>query len=194
MPPTATATATDYTPLTADERTAFEKLLARASASSTPATRPGDSYLALANINVPHRGSDPGRGADIVYAGETVNLTPEEAAGYLRCGPHDGRKVPVIQKLSGPDGTHETPPRLPPRALSGRLFRPSLPPPDSELPRPDPEGSSSIQVLDDGRAPETSGSMQPEPSEMDDHLRSAPLPDAVDIPPSRSRSQQGRRQ
>ena len=190
MPPTAT----DYTPLTADERAAFDKLLARASAASTPATRPGDPYLALANIVVPHRGSDPSRGADLVYAGETVNLTPEEAQGYLRCGPHDGRKVPVIQKLSGPDGTHETPPKLPPRALSGRLFRPSVPPPGSDSPRPDPEGSSSVQVLDEGRAPESSGSMTPEPSEMADHLREAAVVDAADLPPSRQgRSQQGRR-
>ena len=92
----------------------------------------------------------------------------------------------MLRKLSGPDGTSEQRPKILPRHVSGRLFRPMAPPPGSDAPRPDPEGSSAIQFLDDGRAPETGGSMTPEPSEMEDHLRETVQADAVDLPPSRA--------
>ena len=94
--------------------------------------------------------------------------------------------VAVVRKLSGPDGSREPLPRLLPRHVSGRMFRPMTPPPGSDAPRPDPEGSSRVQVLDDGRAPETAGAMTPEPSEMADHLRES-VADAVDLPPARTR-------
>jgi hypothetical protein len=189
MPPTAT-TETEARPLTDAERDTLTKLLARD--KGTPATRVGEPYVALTCLSVPRRG-DRDRQVDLVYAGETVYLTEEEARQFNRHGARDGRQVEVVRKLSGPDGSHEPLMVIPPRAVSGRLFRPAVPPPGSDTPRPDPEGSSSVQYLNDGRAPETSGSMQPEPSEMDDHLRSAPPADAVDLPPSRGRSQQGRR-
>jgi hypothetical protein len=182
--PTATE---PLAPLSADERTALDKLLARASADKSPATRIGEPYLALVNLSVPRRGDGKDRQSDLVYAGETVHLTDEEARQFERHGTRDGRQVAVIRKLSGPDGSREEAPRLLPRHVSGRLFRPEVPPPGSDAPRPDPEGSSRVQVLDDGRAPETAGAMSPEPSEMADQLRES-VPDAVDLPPTRGRA------
>ena len=187
MPPAVTEAVPR--PLTDVERKTLDDLLARS--SGTPATRVGEPYLALTALSVPRRG-DKERMTDLVMAGETVYLTEDEARAFNRHGSRDGRQVDVVQKLSGPDGSRVEPPRIPPRALSGRLFRPTMPPPGSDAPRPDPEGSSAIQVLDDGRAPETGGSMQPEPSEMDDNLRAQPLPDAVDLPPRNTRPARGR--
>lgn len=198
---TEAATATqEARPLTETERDTLTRLLARD--KGTPATRTGEPYLALTCLSVPRRG-DKDRGTDLVYPGETVYLTEEEAAAFNRRGARDGRQAEVLRKLSGPDGSREAPPAryanggmIPPRAVSGRLFRPMTPPPGSDAPRPDPEGSSAIQVLDDGRAPEAAGSMGPEPSEMDDHLRETVQADAVDLPPGRARQnrpQQGRR-
>jgi hypothetical protein len=188
MPPADTVT--EARPLTDAERAKLAELLARD--KGTPSARIGEPYTALTCLSVPRRG-DRDRQTDLVYPGETVYLTEDEARAFNRHGTRDGRQVEVVRKQSGPDGSREEPARIPPRALSGRLFRPATPPPGSDAPRPDPEGSSRVQVLDDGRAPETEGAMQPEPSEMDDHLRSEPLPDALDLPPSRGRPQQGRR-
>ena len=68
---------------------------------------------------------------------------------------------------------------VPPRAVSGRLFRPTTPPPGSDAPRPDPEGSSAVQFLaGNGNAPEGAEPARPDPSEMADHLT-----DAADLPP-----------
>jgi hypothetical protein len=190
MPPTATDTA-EARPLTDTERDTLTRLLARD--KGTPAARTGEPYVALINLSVPRRG-DKDRMTDLVMAGETVYLTEDEARAFNRHGSRDGRQVDVLRKVSGPDGSREEGPKLLPRHVSGRMFRPTAPPPGSDAPRPDPEGSSSIQVLDDGRAPEASGSMQPEPSEMADHLREA-VADALDLPPKGSgRQQQGRRQ
>ena len=182
MPPTATAT--ENRPLTDAERTTLTDLLARE--QGAPAARVGEKYVALTCLSVPRRG-DRDRQVDLVYPGETVYLTDAEARQFNRHGARDGRQVEVVRKVTGPDGSHEPLLVIPPRAVSGRLFRPDVPPPGSDTPRPDPDGSSSVQYLNDGRAPETSGSMQPEPSEMDDHLRSAPPADAVDLPPRNAR-------
>ena len=76
---------------------------------------------------------------------------------------------------------------MPPRAVSGRLFRPAPPPPGSDAPRPDPDGSSAVQYLAGGTAPEGSEPARPEPSEMADHLREIVQADAVDLPPRRAR-------
>ena len=92
----------------------------------------------------------------------------------------------MVRKVSGPDGTHEPPPLVPPRAVSGRLFRPAPPPPGSDAPRPDPEGSSAVQYLDDAPAPERAEPSRPDPAEMADHLREQ-VPDAADLPPRRAR-------
>lgn len=193
MPPAVTTPSLD--PLSIAEREQLTKLLARDSAVKGPAARIGEPYEALTCLSVPRRG-DKDRGADLVYPGETVYLTEEEARQFERHGARDGRQVSVIRKLSGADGSHEPLQRvgangaaLLPRHVSGRLFRPQMPPPGSDAPRPDPEGSSRIQVMQDGDAPESRGAMSAEPSEMADTLRSG-TQDAVDLPP---RSSRGRR-
>jgi hypothetical protein len=180
-------TATEAQPLTADEQATLGKLLTRASAGKTPAARIGEPYEALIALSVPRRGDSKDKQTDLVMPGETVHLTEEEARAFERHGGNDGRQVPVIRKLSGPDGSREPAPRLLPRHVSGRLFRPPPPPPGSDAPRPDPEGSSRVQVLEDGRAPEMEGAMTADPAEMADRLRDAAVPDAVDLPPRRTR-------
>lgn len=174
-------------PLTEDEKKVLRGLMARENAWAGPATRVGEPYLALVNLSVPRRG-DKDRNSDLVLAGETVYLTAEEARQFNRHGQPDGRQVGVLQKLSGPDGSRQAPPRVPPRAVSGRLFRPPVPAAGDTGARPDPAESSRIQVIEDGRAPETEGAMTADPGEMADQLRSAPAPDALDLPPRRARA------
>lgn len=137
--------AAETTPLSEAELEKMNQLLARASQAQTPSTRPGDPYVALINLNVPRRGTDPLRGSDLVMAGGTVNLTPDEAAGYMRHGPGDGRRVPVIRPATGPKSSREAPQRVPPRAVSGAVRAPAAPPPGSDLPMPDPAGSSAVE-------------------------------------------------
>lgn len=173
-------------PLTDEEKRGLRDLMARENAFAGPATRAGEPYVALVNLSVPRRG-DKDRQTDLVHAGETVYLTEEEARQFNRRGNRDGRQVDVVRKLSGPNGSRADIPRVLPRHVSGRLFRPAMPPPGSDAERPDPEGSSRIQVLDDGRAPEAEGAMTAEPSEMADQLSAPPVQDAVDLPPSRSK-------
>jgi hypothetical protein len=177
------ATATQPRPLTEAEQRTLNDLLARASADKGPATRIGEPYVALINLSVPRRGDAKDRQTDLVYAGETIYLTEEEARAFNRHGVRDGRQIEVVRKLSGPDGSHEPVPKVPPRAVSGKLFRPTTPPPGSDAPRPDPEGSSAIQYLSETPAPEGSEPARPEPSEMADNLRAAQ--DALDLPPRR---------
>jgi hypothetical protein len=199
MPPAVTATPA-LDPLSVAEREHLNELIARDAASKGPSGRIGEPYVALTWLSVPRRG-DKDRQTDRVPPGETVYLTEDEARKFQRHDPgSDGRMAPAIRKLSGPDGSREPlPPRvipngpyLLPRLLSGRLFRPMAPPPGSDAPRPDPEGSSAVQVIDDGRAPETDGAMSPEPSEMDAHLTGPAAPDALDLPPARSRARAAR--
>jgi hypothetical protein len=178
-------------PLSEDEKKVLRDLMTRENAWATPATRVGEPYMALVNLSVPRRG-DKDRNSDLVMAGETVYLTAEEARAFSRHGNRDGRQVDVLQKLSGRDGTRQEAPRIPPRAVSGRLFRPPVPESGDIAPRPDPPDSSRIQVIEDGRAPETEGAMTADPSEMADQLRSAASGDALDLPPSRARSRGGR--
>ena len=185
-----TSAATEARPLTDAERDKLTELLARE--KGTPAARLGEPYMALVSLSVPRRG-DKDRNTDLVMPGETVYLTEGEARQFNRHGVRDGKQVDVLRKLSGPDGSREPLPQvgangasLLPRHVSGRLFRPATPPPGSDAPRPDPEGSSSISVLDDGRAPEGEPA-RPGPEEMADHLRETVVPDAVDLPPRNAR-------
>lgn len=188
---TAVAETPVLSPLSADEKKTLNDLLARASADKGPAARIGEPYEALINLSVPRRGDFKDRQTDLVLAGETVYLTEEEARAFNRRGARDGRQIDVVRKLSGPDGSHEPLPRVLPRHVSGRLFRPQTPPPNSDAPRPDPEGSSRVDYYDDGRAPETSGSVAAEQQDMADQLR-APAADAVDLPPrNRARARGG---
>lgn len=183
MPPAMTDTDNSQArPLSEEEKKALRDLMARENAWATPATRIGEPYVALVNLSVPRRG-DKDRQTDLVAAGETVYLTDEEARQFNRRGNRDGRQVDVVRKLSGPDGSREPMPRVLPRHVSGRLFRPAMPASGDIAPRPDPPESSAIQVLDDGRAPEAEGAMSAEPSEMADVLRSSAGQDAVDLPP-----------
>ena len=179
-----TSTATENRPLTDAERTTLTDLLARE--KGTPAARVGEPYMALACLSVPRRG-DKDRATDLVMPGEIVHLTDEEARQFNRKGARDGRQVDVVRKISGPGGTHEPRQLVLPRAVSGRLFRPTTPPPGSDGPRPDPVGSSAVQFLEGGKAPEGVEPMRPDPSEMADHLTESVV-DAVDLPPSRSRT------
>lgn len=184
-------TAAEARPLTEDEKSQLRDLMARDTAFATPATRFGEPYEALINLSVRRRGENKDNNADLVLAGETVYLTVEEAAAFNRKGARDGRQVDVVRKLSGPDGSREPLPRIPPRAVSGRLFRPVMPPPESDAARPDPDGSSRIQYLaDQGRAPESEGAMTASPEEMADHLSEAPA-SAMDIPPRGARPRRG---
>jgi hypothetical protein len=183
---TETVTAEQARPLTDDEKKVLRDLMTRENAWAGPATRIGEPYVALVNLSVPRRG-DKDRQSDLVEAGGTVYLTDEEARSFNRHSQRDGRQIDVVRKVSGPGGTREELPRVLPRHVSGRLFRPPPPPPGTEFARPDPEGSSHVQVLDDGRAPETEGAMTADPAEMADQLRSAAAPDALDLPPARSR-------
>jgi len=179
------AVATESAPLTADETATLDKLLARA--SGAPDVRIGEPYVALICLSVPRRG-DKDRATDLVHPGEIVHLTEEEARQFNRKGARDGRQVDVVRKVSGPDGTHEPVQPVPPRAVSGRLFRPITPPPGSDAPRPDPGGSSAVQFLAaDGKAPEGAEPMRPDPSEMADNLRESAPVDAADLPPRRTR-------
>ena len=180
-------------PLTADENALLAKLLARSSADKTPATRIGEPYEALIALSVPRRG-DKDRQTDLVMPGEVVYLTEDEARQFCRRGSRDGRQAEVVRPLSGADGTRDRLPQvgangslLLPRYVSGRLFRPLVPPPGSDAARPDPEGSSRIQYLQEGAAPEAAGAQGPQDGEMDDHLRGTVQADAVDLPPSGGR-------
>jgi hypothetical protein len=144
----ATKTAEAPRPLDAAERKQLEELLARTTVSQqTPATRFGDPYIALINLSVPRRG-DPEKNTDLVMAGEKLNLTPDEAEGYMRHGQKDGRRIAVIRRATGPESTSEPPQRVPPKAVSGPLHAPPPPPKGSDFPRPDPPGSSFIEYRD----------------------------------------------
>jgi hypothetical protein len=181
--------ASEHTPLSEAEREVMNKLLARESQVQSPATRLGDPYIALINLNVPRRGTDPLRGSDLVMAGGTVNLTPEEAAGYLRHGPGDGRRISVIRPATGPQSSSEPVGRVAPRAVSGAMRQPATPPEGSDLPMPDPEGSSAI-LQQEVEVPETG---EPVPgSENFDGQPSAggSYVSAEDILPPRTRQRQ----
>lgn len=183
--PAAIKTAEGFAPLTQSERDKLDELLARASAGQAPAVRIGKPYVALINLSVPRRG-DPDKGADLVMAGETINLTDDEAAQYLRHGPRDGRQVAVIRPATGPESSKLAPQSVPPRAVSGRL---NGPPAGA---RPDPAGSSAIQVAQP-LIPETAEPVPgAENSDGDAGPGSRPV-EAEDIIPSRVRQRQAAR-
>lgn len=172
-------------PLSQSEKERLDELLARASAGQGPAVRIGKPYVALVNLSVPRRG-DPEKNTDLVPAGETVHLTDEEAAQYLRHGGRDGRQIAVIRPATGPKSSNLKPQRVPPRAVSGRL---TAPPADA---RPDPAGSSAIQVAQ----PLIPESAEPVPGtenfDGDAGPGSGPV-EAEDIIPSRVRQRQSAR-
>ena len=187
MPPATPITeAPKARPLTEDEKQQLRDLMTRENAWAGPAVRVGEPYVALVNLSVPRRG-DVERQCDLVMAGDTLYLTEEEARQFNRHGHADGRQVEVVRKLSGPDGSRAELPVIPPRAVSGRIFRPTAPPPPGSVaPRPDPEGSSRVQYFDDAPVPERQ-QPQPDPAHAADMLTEQPV-DAVDLPPSHHRT------
>jgi hypothetical protein len=182
MPP-AVKTAEATRPLDAAERKQIEELLARASAESdeTPSTRFGTPYVALTNLSVPRRSGNKEEN-DLVMAGETVNLTDDEAAKYMRHGVKDGRQISVIRPATGPESSNLKPQTVPPRAVSGRLQAPPPPAPGTDGPRPDPAGSSQIQYAQPAEVPEAA-----EPQAGTENAGWTG-PDAEDILPSRTRA------
>lgn len=163
--------------LTAAETKQLEKLLAKANAGNThaPAVRIGEPYVALTNLSLPRRGTlPPGeqRQSDLVMAGDTVYLTPDEVALFERHDPRDGRRISVVRKKTEVDNNN--PPKPHPSFLSGPVFRPGPAPKGSDLPRPDPDGSS--QLIQYG-PPEAS---QPQPGSENTGTDG---PDAQDLPP-----------
>jgi hypothetical protein len=137
------ATATEARGLTKAELAQLEKLMAKANIGNVhgPAVRLGREYVALTNLAVPRR-DDKDRQTDLVLAGDTVWLTDDEAAKFLRHGDRDGRRVSVIRLKSEVDANR--PPRPHPSLLTGPLMRPVTPAPGSDMPRPDPEGASRL--------------------------------------------------
>lgn len=182
MPPSI-KTAETAGPLSPAEAEQLNKLLAKTiSLNETPATRFGEPYVALTNLMVPRR-SDP-KEADLVHAGETLNLLDHEVAAY---GPRQGRQVAVVRPLHGPASGGDSRP-IPPRAMSGRLMGP---PADA---RPDPAGSSAIQYVEPAQVPEA-GEPQPGTENWDGDAGPGSGPvDAEDIIPSRTRVRQAQAQ
>jgi hypothetical protein len=159
--------------LSAAEQKTYERLLGKISAANphSAAARIGQPYIALAWLSLPRR-NDPDKQTDRVPPGETVYLTDEEAALYMRHGPEDGRRVSVIRPKNEVDANNV--PRPHPSYLSGPVFRPSAPPPGTDLPRPDPAGSTRVTEMS---VPE---SAQPVPG-MEN--RASASEDAADILP-----------
>lgn len=130
--------------LTDAERKTLEKLIAKANIElgvHAPAVQVGREYVALTNLAVPQRGSKDLK-TDLVLTGETVWLSDEEAAKFLRHGDRDGRRVAVIRLKSEVD--MNKPPKAPPQLLTGPIFRPVTPPSGTDLPRPDPAGATRL--------------------------------------------------
>ena len=126
-------------------------------------------YQAITNLSVPRKG-DPGKETDLVAAGETVELDDDVAALFMQ----PLRDPPVIRAAKE---SADPLPRLLPRQLSGVAInqrtgkRVGYPGPPADA-RPDPEGSSSVQVLiPEANEPELDSETKPPPE------------DAVDIAP-----------
>lgn len=156
---------TDYRPLTAAEQKDLERLLMRQAAGGGPAVRIGDPYQALVNLSVPRRG-DPEKLTDLVRPGETVYMTKDEADKINRRHPR-----PVLRPAK--EAT-EPLPQIHPREMSGRIFAPPVPAPESDAARPDPPGSSHL-VEREVRIPEAG-----EPQVGSENLSAAQV---MDIPP-----------
>ena len=130
-------------------------------------------YQAITNLSVPRKG-DPGKECDLVMAGETVELDDDTAALFLR--PKRDPEVIRTAKVSG-----DPLPRLLPRQLSGVAINPRTgkrvgAPGPPQGARPDPAGSSSVQVL------------IPEEHEPQLDSETGPPEDAVDLPPRNRRA------
>jgi hypothetical protein len=121
-------------------------------------------YQALTNISVPEPGENKDKRTFMVPRGGTVELTEDQAHNLMT-----QHRVPVIRSVA--EGS-EPMPIIRGMSLSGRLRVPAVPAsdPNYDGPRPDPEGSSHIQVLQGVGTPESS---DPQPGTQN----------ALDIPP-----------
>jgi hypothetical protein len=132
-------------------------------------------YQALTNLSIPQE-SDEGLLTgqnDLILTGEKVWLTEKQAANLLATGPRAGRQAPAIRPAS--EAKTELP-RLHPRQLSGNMRAPVPPPPDSDMPRPDPPGSSKVIIQE----PPESNEPQPGGEQL-------PVTGAMDLPPRAAR-------
>lgn len=130
-------------------------------------------YQAITNLSVPRKG-DPGKETDLVLAGETVEL--DDATAELFLPP---RRDPAVIRAAKESA--DPLPRLLPRQMSGVAInqrtgkRVGYPGPPADA-RPDPEGSSAVQVL------------IPEAHEPQLDSETKPPEDAVDLPPRSRRA------
>lgn len=147
-------------------------------AAKTRVSEGRSKYQALTNLSIPQRSPDSGLLTgqnDLIERGQIVELTETEAANLMATGGKTGRLAPAVRPLSE---SKEDLPRLLPRHLSGRLRAPVTPPPGSDLPRPDPPGSSHLIVSDP-----TPESNEPAPGD-----EQGPVQGAMDIPPRAHRT------
>jgi hypothetical protein len=135
-------------------------------------------YQALTNVSVPQR-TDAGvltGQNDLAAPGDIVELTDREAANLMDCSPRSGRRTPAVRPYA--ERSNELP-RLHPRLLSGLIRQPAVPPPGSDGPRPDPEGSSQVRIVEAGPTP-------PEFDEPQPGSEGGPvITGALDLPPRR---------
>ena len=125
---------------------------------------------ALTNLSVPRKGDSQ---TDLVSCGEIVDLADDIAERFLQ------RTPPVVRKVAA--GKDPGPlPRLSPRQMFGATRGVPGPP---EGARPDPPGSTTIQMLE--RVPEANAPQAEPPPPPG---TPPPAPDAVDLPPRSSRS------
>jgi hypothetical protein len=135
-------------------------------------------YQALTNVSVPQRteaGVLTGQN-DLATPGDIVELTEREAANLMDCSPRSGRRTPAVRAYA--DRSADVP-RLHPKMLSGLIRQPAVPPPGSDGPRPDPEGSSQVRIVEAGPTPPEFTEPQPG-SET-----GPPITGALDLPPRR---------
>jgi hypothetical protein len=145
-----------------------------------PVSEGRSRYQVLVNTSVPQR--DPVTGkptgqTDLVPPGEIVELTEQEAHHLMDTGPRSGHRIPLIRPYNE---RNEPLKRVHPAHASGLQIGPSV---DA---RPDPAGSSRIQVMQD--APATGGGEGPEghePQAGSERELPSDLIDALDIAPSR---------
>jgi hypothetical protein len=110
---------------------------AKGTRSRTPGTR---RYQALINLSIPWPGENKDKNTDLVAPGDIVELTEDQARNLLT-----RHRVPVIRAV---DEGREPLPKLTGLDVSGRIRQPAPPANDEDTgPRPDPAGSSRIQVL-----------------------------------------------
>lgn len=137
-----------------------------------------EKYQVLINTSVPQR--DPVTGkptgqTDLIGPGEIVELTPQEAQHLMDTSPRSGHRVPLIRPYKE---SKEPLIRVHPAHASGMQ---AGPPAEA---RPDPRGSSRIQVMQDA-PPTGEGPEGNEPEPGSEGQLPSDLIDALDIAPAR---------